>query len=300
MNLAHKGLFLRKLWFVTFGIFTALSFLGNAYAGQTIIYGPHKISVPLTPANTTLIFDVDDVLLKRGDIKASFVMPRDFVLTDDEVKQVERMNQWFQDNFQAFEDQTQVSEEHAYDWIATQHPIINKPVGVKNSAAAPRPMRTHLLHGYLDTTTWYDSIDIIKSLQKLGYPTALGTNIHVSTLAPLFDRSSSPCPLPKFLHVHTSDSTPTQGKLIKKPHRDYTQSMVKECFRKLQQQKSTQTGKNDFSPYVFIFIDDKLKNVESAVEHGEGEGFITIGIHYQSTEQLRNDLITLGILSNLK
>lgn len=125
-----------------------------------------------------------------------------------------------------------------------------------------------------------NTIHIVQELKKEGYELDLASNINVLFLNEL-ENNAKYSNIQKTLALFTNKKAVDQLAIyseasIRKPDIRY--------FMTYHQKYNNPDAKQ------IIFIDDRLENVEASQQTN------MIGIHFQSPEQLRNELVTLGIL----
>ncbi len=112
----------------------------------------------------------------------------------------------------------------------------------------------------------------MEELTQLGYTHHLGSNIGKT----VFDDCTQKFPTIFNLFKENTIPFESSSKMIKKPHPEF--------FR-------THAQKNNIQPEQFIFIDDKLMNVQAARKVGMH------AIHFKNAKQLRKELIKMKIIS---
>jgi FMN phosphatase YigB (HAD superfamily) len=115
------------------------------------------------------------------------------------------------------------------------------------------------------------TVAIMQDLTQLGYTHHLGSNIGKT----VFDDCTQQFPAIFNLFKEATIPFESAKKMIKKPHPEFFYAHAQ---------------KNNAQPEQFIFIDDKLVNVQAAREVGMH------AIHFKNARQLRKELIRNNIL----
>jgi FMN phosphatase YigB (HAD superfamily) len=242
-----------------------------------------------------IIFDVDQVLLDRLDIEQILILPYLEILLDSydpknllhyipTILNMENPHEY--DAFtiaRAFYDFcVKTNEEIAmydmdpvFDNLVLQHPILQQLT--KSNISLAERLKWYGSRG----TARQETVDILLKLHNQNYPIALATNQGYSTLNQLLDAQT----LPDATHyelIYTCDYSvegiiDLSSNFIKKPSLKYFVLLKKALAEK------------NLGMRTFVFIDDRLENVQAAVEEG------IIGIHFENTQRLKDDLATLGI-----
>ncbi len=114
------------------------------------------------------------------------------------------------------------------------------------------------------------TVAIMQELSDLGYTHHLGSNIGKT----VFDDCTQKFPTIFSLFKEATIPFEHSTKMIKKPHPDFFHAHAQ---------------KNNIKPEQFIFIDDKLINIQAAQKVGMH------AIHFKNAKQLRKELVKLNI-----
>lgn len=166
----------------------------------------------------------------------------------------------------------------AVDELVEKHPILQQETKSKV------PFAEHMKHQCSYGIPRNGTIDLLLKAHTAGHPIAIGTNQGYNTYKRLIDAKTVPHE-DYYTVIYTCDHPnnkrlnprPGQFPYAKKPSGKYFKGLTKALLEK------------NLGDRLFIFIDDNLENVEVAVKKG------FIGIHFQTAEQVENDLKALGI-----
>lgn len=221
----------------------------------------------LTPENTVIMFDVDGVLVDRGFWQNWY----DYwsIIKACNFWEIIRFFGWSLIHLSTlFERLNNEDFENYLDYLTYDWPFLltETPTGTiidrfKETISKGLP-RQH-------------TIDILLTLYNQGFPITIATN----QMRSVFNRLVKSGTLPNFSVyslIFTADSC-SWVPMIKKPQKEYYQ-----CFM--------DTWNQENNPEYFVFIDDRYENVAAAAQEG------IISIHYKNHQELKKDLITLGIM----
>lgn len=240
-----------------------------------VVLNPPIKSTNLIPSNTVIMFDVDDVLIKRGFWESWEEYWH--IIRDCNFFDVVKFIGWHLLHVSSLADNLYNRDIHAYlDELAQEWPFLQQETAqgtilarIKRAITASKPIARMQ--------------EILLTLHDQGYPITLATNQTFSTLRRIIDVGNLP-DYSYYTLIFTSDRCePSNPILIRKPHKEYYQ-----CFKKV----LAQTG---LTPAHYIFIDDRYKNVVNSAK----EGIISIHVNnYERdpAQKLIDDLRQLGII----
>lgn len=121
-----------------------------------------------------------------------------------------------------------------------------------------------------------DTWNIIKELHAQEYTNYIGSNISRHAFKELVDGSKNPTLAPIFTYFNLDAPQTADDSKIIKPNVEFYKSFLRK-------------NDIDLATTQVIFIDDRIKNVVAAASVG------FIGLLFTNPEQLRTDLVALGI-----
>lgn len=231
-----------------------------------------KVFYPNTEVNNPLfIFDVGSVLVNQSQLSNAPAYFDIFKQSDKKGK-LSKVGLWCSYNFSKLGAMNnQLPEDAVIDYIAYNYPVLNEMTDENISLA------DQIKEAYCLATPIKETQQVVADLIKKEYPVALGSNKGKNTIARMI-KSGALANL-DYVTIFTCDSheQAADGIYFKKPNAQYYELLKADLYNK------------GFVHNTFIFIDNKLANVEAACKAG------MIGILYTTYAQFVADLEQLGI-----
>lgn len=239
----------------------------------TLVYPPQEHAY--TPDNTIILFDVDGVLVDRGFWQNAGAY-WDIFWHSQHKWELAKAIFWLVAHYTEVVEHiyTKQSNDDFFDTVAQRWPVLHEKTA--NGQTILEQLKVAASHGIPRP-----EIQLLLQLHDHGYPIGIATNQGKKTFERLMNTRTIP-DSSYYILIYTPDYYSTAYR-YKKPEVEY--------FKDIQ----NILGDQGFKNYSYIFIDDKLENVQAAVQTG------MLGVHVDNAishpaQQLYKEIEELGLL----